>query len=491
MATFEQNNVPGAPDADGYLHERVAAHVRELIADGSVRPGERVPSLRSLQQRLGVSLSTATRAYESLERHGWIEARPQSGFFARDRVAVEPEVPERARISGEPAGLDRRAMAQAVMAGPGDDVVSFAMALPAGEHLPIKALNRSLRRILREQPAATAQYCYAPGCERLRAQIAQQAVDAGCHANADEVIVTTGCSEALALALRSVAGPGDVIAVESPTFYKILSVIESLGMQALELPTDPSSGVEPGALEQVFARNEVRAALLQPSFNNPLGSLMGDDARQRVVQAAARHRKPVIEDDIYGDLHFEDRRPLPLRAFDDQGWILTASSFSKTIAPGYRIGWLFPGRFYQQALACQRDLTFAAAAPSQLALADFLESGGYGRHLRKVRAAYRDQVAWLRNAVARGFPAGTRVSQPRGGFILWVELPANTDATAVYRQAYREEIRVAPGVLFSSSADYGRYLRLSAGRPADERAELAIRRLGEIAAAHVAQESAP
>jgi len=479
---FHQNSSITGADTDRYLHERVAEHVRALIADGSVRPGERVPSLRSLRRRFGVSLSTVTRAYDTLERHGWIEARPQSGFYARDRVAVEPATPASGNITGEPAGIDRRAMAQAVMGAPGEGVVSLAMALPPDEHLPIKALNRSLRRVLREHPAEVTHYAHAPGLESLREQIARQAVGAGCHAHPDEIIVTTGCSEALALALRSVAGPGDVVAVESPTFFKILSVIESLGMRALEIPTDPVAGIDTEALEQAFARNRVRAALLQPSFNNPLGSLMDDAARRRVVEAAARHAVPVIEDDIYGDLHFDERRPLPLRAFDTQGWILTASSFSKTIAPGYRTGWLFPGRFHEQALACQQDLTFAVSAPAQWALADFLETGGYARHLRRVRAAYRDQVARVRHAVARSFPPGTRVSRPRGGFVLWVELPPDVDGTAVFRQAWQEGIRVVPGTLFSTCADYGRYLRLSAGMSPGERLDRALWRLGEIVA---------
>lgn len=482
MAQVEQNSSAGDDAAGAYLHERVAGHVRSLIADGSLRPGDRVPSLRSLRQRFGVSLSTVTRAYETLERHGWIEARPQSGFYARDRAALEPDTPQGGQTTGAVAGIDRRAMARAVMSGADEDVVMLAMALPAPEHLPVKALNRSLRRVLRERPDELVRYALAPGIEPLRRQIAQRAVDLGCHVRPDEVVVTTGCSEALALALRSVAGPGDVIAVESPTFFKILSVIESLGMRVLELPTDPVGGVDAEALEQAFARNRVRAALLQPSFNNPLGSLVDDAARERIVASAARHGKPVIEDDIYGDLHFDERRPVPLRAFDADGWVLTASSFSKTIAPGYRIGWLLPGRFLERAVAVQQDLTFAGAAPTQLAVADFLETGGYARHLRRVRAAYRDQVAQMRGAIARAFPAGTRVSQPAGGFVLWVELPAGSDGTAVYRRAFSEGIRVAPGTLFSCCGDYGRYLRLSAGMPWSETIGHAVARLGRIAA---------
>lgn len=481
MAHIDQNSSAAGP-VSPWLHEQVAEHVRRLIADGSLRPGDRVPSLRALRRQFGVSLSTVTRAYDTLERHGWIEARPQSGFYARDRDVPDPPTPGRVRPSGEPAGLDREAMARAIMAGVDDEAVTLSLALPPDEHLPIRSLNRSLRRVLRERPEALTHYAYAPGAEPLRQQIAARAADLGCRIRPDEVLVTTGCSEALALALRSVAGPGDVIAVESPTFFKILSVIESLGMRALELPTDPVEGVDPEALEQAFARNCVRAALLQPSFNNPLGSLMTDAVRERIVRAAVRHRVPVIEDDIYGDLHFDERRPRPLRAFDADGWVLTASSFSKTIAPGYRIGWLLPGRFFERALSTQHDLTFAGATPAQLAVADFLETGGYARHLRRVRGAYRDQVALMRHAVGRHFPAGTRVSQPAGGFVLWVELPEGTDGTEVYRRAYSEGIRVAPGRLFATGHDHDRCLRLSAGMPWSETLERAVARLGAIAA---------
>lgn len=479
---MEQDSSAAAGDAGAWLHERVAHHVRSLIADGSLRPGDRVPSLRALQRQFGVSLSTVTRAYDSLERHGWIEARPQSGFYARERSVLEPPTPGGSRPSGEPAGIDRQAMARAIMSDGGDDVVTLSLALPPDEHLPLKALNRSLRRVLRERPEALIHYAYAPGVEPLRQQIAGRAADLGCRIRPDEVLVTTGCSEALALALRSVAGPGDVIAVESPTFFKILSVIESLGMRVLELPTDPVTGVDPEALELAFARNRVRAALLQPSFNNPLGSLMTDEVRARIAAAAARHRVPVIEDDIYGDLHFGERRPRPLRAFDEDGWVLTASSFSKTIAPGYRIGWLLPGRFFERALSAQHDLTFAGATPPQFAVADFLATGGYIRHLRRVRGAYRDQVARMHQAIGRHFPPGTRVSQPAGGFVLWVELPEGMDGTELYRRAYHEGIRVAPGRLFATGRDYDRYLRLSAGMPWSETLERAIARLGTIAA---------
>lgn len=470
--------------ATPWLHEQVAEFVRGRIVDGALRPGDRVPSLRALVRCQGVSMATATRAYEALEQEGWIEARPQSGFYVRPRPAAALEPLTGVTPPGEAAGMDRASMDRALMSGEAcaEDVVALALALPAADLLPARALNRSLQRSMRRYGEALTHYAFAPGVADLRRQIAARAAAIGYRVHPDDIVVTTGCSEALTIALRCVARPGDVIAVESPTFFKILSRIESLGMRALELPTDPVTGVDPEALELAFARDHARAAVLMPNFNNPLGSLMSRDTRERVIASAVRHRKAIIEDDIYGDLHLAGQRPPPLRAQDDSGRILTASSFSKTIAPGYRVGWLMPGRFLADAISLQQDLSFAGAMPMQLAMADFLESGGHARHLRRVRPVYRRNVERMRHAIGAAFPSGTRVSQPAGGFVLWVQLPAGVDGTRVYHAAFAEGIRVTPGTLFSPGATCDGYIRLSAGEPWNDRLDRAIRRLGEIVA---------
>jgi DNA-binding transcriptional MocR family regulator len=479
------NSHSNAPQTQpGYLHDRVADFVRGLIRDGTLQPGERVPSLRRIRQRLQVSMATATRAYQALEDAGWIQARPQAGFYVRAAPDTALAAPQRGEPSGRPERVDVASVLRSLVPAPGDAerMVTLSLADPDPELLPVKALQRSLARVSRNQPAEAIGYAFAPGHEGLRRQIAYRLADAGCRVHPDEILVTTGCSEALALALQCVARPGAVIAVESPTFFNILSLIESLGMRALELPTDPRTGLDPDALEQRVQYGQVDAALVIPNFSNPLGSCMPRAAKQRLAALSDRYGVPVIEDDIYGDLGFADQRPPLVRAFAAQGRVLSAASFSKTIAPGYRVGWLLAGVWGERAASLKHALSVATASLPQLTIADLLSTGGYDRHLKRVRRHYREQVERMRHAIARYFPTGTRVTDPEGGFLLWVELPAGVDATDVYHRALALGVRVAPGGLFSTGPAYDGYLRLSCGAPWAPAIEQAIRTLGGIVA---------
>ena len=469
------------PEA-GFLHDQVADFVRGLVRDGTLQPGDRAPSLRQIRRRLDVSMATATRAYQTLEAGGWIEARPQSGFYVRTPRGTALAGPVRGEPPGRPERVDVANLVRTLVSDPGDatDMVTLSLAHPDSDLLPIKALQRAVARVSRTALEESISYAFAPGVEPLRRQIAYRATDAGCRIHPDEILVTSGCAEALAIALQSVAGPGAVIAVESPTFFNILTLIESLGMRALELPTDPHVGLDLDALETRLSAGEVDAVLVIPNFSNPLGSCMPDASKRRLASLSAQFEVPVIEDDIYGDLHFGDRRPPLVRAFDEGGRVLTAASFSKTIAPGYRVGWLVPGPYFERATSLKHALTVATASLPQLAIADFLDNGGYDRHLKRARRRYREQVERMRYAIARHFPAGTRVTDPLGGFLLWVELPRGVDSVEVYRRALEQGVRVAPGSLFSTTGAYDSYLRLSCGAPWTPALEDAVRRLGDI-----------
>lgn len=472
-----------APET-GYLHDRVADYVRGLIEDGALQPGDRVPSLRGIARRFGVSMATAMRAYATLEDAGWIAARPKSGYFVEASRLHRLERPTSGLPSGQPERLDLRGLTRALIShdGQAEDAVTLSLALPPDDLLPARALRRAAQRAQRADPLAALRYTFSPGLEALRRQIAARTAHAGARTHPDDVLITTGCSEALHVALSTIARPGDTIAVESPTFFKILSLIESLGMRALELPTDAREGISVDALAQVFRDGRASAALLIPNFSNPLGSQMPTANRKRVAALAARYQVPVIEDDIYGELHFGPEHPPLLRAFDDDGWILTASSFSKTIAPGYRVGWLLPGRFRAEAIFNLHASTLSTATLPQMAIAEFLAHGAYSRFLKRLRSAYRERTERMRWAVAQAFPANTRVSQPEGGFVLWVELPPGVDGIEVYQAALAAGIRVAPGTLFSTGNAYDGYLRLSCGMPWSDTLEQAITRLGGIVA---------
>jgi DNA-binding transcriptional MocR family regulator len=315
----------------------------------------------------------------------------------------------------------------------------------------------------------------------LRRQIARRAAECGVALRADEIVTTVGTMEALHLCLRTVARAGDTIAVESPAYYGVLQLIESLEMRALEIPSNAGTGIDLGLLEAALRQQRVKACLVVTSFSNPLGALMPDDAKRELVKMLAKRDIPLIEDDIYGDLHFDGARPRPARAFDRHGLVMLCGSFSKTLAPGYRVGYVAPGRYRDAVERLKFAQTVATGTLPQMAIADFLENGGYERHLRRLRRALSEQVARVSEAIAEHFPTGTRISRPRGGFLLWVEMPPGKSALELHDRALARGVSVAPGPIFSAKQRFTSCIRVSCGFPWSEAIERGVRTLGQIA----------
>jgi len=463
------------------LYETVAERVAFLVEEGTYRPGERVPSIRSLSLQFKVSVNTVKEAYRLLEDRRVIEARPQSGFFVCSRL---PEAVSAPRISPpelSPLTVSTSDLTARVLRDTLDpDLVQFGCAIPNPELLPIDRLNRMLSSEARRFRSQSIAYAMPPGNPRLRKQIAQRLVLSGCTLRPDQVVITDGCTEAVSLALRCVCRPGDTIAVETPVYYNFLQLVESLGLKALEIPTDPVEGISLEALDYALQHNRVTACLVISNFNNPLGSRMSEGRKQQLVEMLTRRGIPLIEDDIYGDLAHDGDRPAVAKAYDRQGLVMLCSSFSKTLAPGYRVGWVAPGRFQDQLERLKMVNTIASATPTQMAIAEFLANGGYDHHLRTIRRVYARKVAQMAEAIGRYFPEGTRVSRPRGGFSLWLEMPLSVDAVQLYRQAIGNGITLAPGNLFSVTGKYRNCVRLNAAFWS-EREERALQKLGELA----------
>jgi len=337
--------------------------------------------------------------------------------------------------------------------------------------------------MVREMSTVGARYEAAPGLLTLRRQIARRAVDAGVAISEHDLCTTIGATEGLSLALRAVARPGDVIAVESPAYFGVLQIIEGLGMRALEIPAHPRTGLDVSAFEEMLRGQPIRALMCSPTLLNPLGSIMPDEERERLVRITRRHDIPVIEDDVYGELVFDGSRPRPLRAFagpSQDSHVLLVSSVSKTLAPGYRVGWVAGGRWHDALVRLKYAQSLSCPTLTGMAVAEFLASGGYDRHLRRLRTAVAGNVERYREAIATQFPEGTRVSMPRGGFVLWIELPPGIDALAVYEQALRRRIVIAPGPLFSARQRFANCIRISAGTPWSDRVADGIKTLARI-----------
>jgi len=463
------------------LYEQVAERVQGLVDNGTLRPGDRLPSVRRLHRQWGVSLSTVLQAYRLLEDRGVIEARPQSGHYVRTSVRRLPEprtIPPR-EVARDVDRADLM-MRVSVVAGP-MGLVRLGCGLPHPGLVPREALNRVIGRVARERPDSHA-YVMAPGHERLRRVLAGRLIDAGGSVRPDDIVVTTGGQEALNLSLRAVTKPGDTVLVESPTYFGLLEILSSQGLKAVEVRTHPGTGLDVVAVERAIGWESPAALVVMPNFANPLGSLMPDEAKAQLVALCAELGVALIEDDAYGEVSFEGARPRALKAWDRDGGVLHCGTLSKTLSPGLRVGWVAAGRHARAVTRAKMVHSLACASVPQLAAAEFLQIGGYDRHLRKLRRAYKGHMARMSTAVTQAFPTGTRLSRPRGGQFLWVELPQGCDAMAVFEAAWDAGVSVAPGPMFSASGGFERHLRLNCSLPWDDRVAEAVGLLGQLAA---------
>lgn len=451
-----------------------------MIAAGQLRPGDRLPSVREARARRGISASTVFQAYQLLERDGLVVARPQSGFYVNLPLA---ERSERLTLSsdGIPAAVQVSELVFHVLGQVRSrGVAPLGSAFPGPELFPLGKLARAASAGLEAMdPGAVVEHL-SPGYPRLIEQIELRYRIDGIALAPDEIVVTNGALEALNAALQLTTRPGDTVVVESPAFYAALQAIERLGLKALSLTTSPVTGLDLNALEMVLARERVGACWLMPTFQNPTGALMPEANKRDLVALLARHQVPLIEDDVYGELYFGTARPKPAKAFDRNGLVLHCSSFSKTLAPGYRVGWVAAGRYAQALQRHTLMTTMSASMPAQTALTHYLQKGGYDRHLRRLRGALHARMTAASAVIDACFPAGTRASRPRGGYFLWLELPRALDAMALHALALDAGIGIAPGHLFAPDTRYAQCLRINIGH--DSGSVLpALRRLGELA----------
>lgn len=460
-------------------YQQIADRLQQQIIEGVFAIGKRLPGVRQLSQQFQVSIATILQAHQLLVSRGYIEARERSGYYARLPV-VSSAVPQMQTALQQPLPVSSRALAvDLVLSAHDRQLVPLGAAVPSVDLLPLMPMQRATIWAARQGGGALS-YAF-PGKSALRQQLALRMTALSVPTLAEQILVTGGGQEAIILALRAVTSPGDIVALESPSFPGILHALGLLGLHAIEIPTHPTEGISLESLETALASWPVRACVVVTNHGNPLGCALSDDKKRRLVKLLDAARVPLIEDDIYGDLCFGQERPRPAKCFDQDGGVIYCSSFSKTMAPGLRVGWIQPGRYLAAVLQQKYFMNIATATVPQLAAAHLLEQGGYDRYLRVVRQRYQTLVTQMSAAVSRYFPAGTAISQPVGGFVLWVQLPKPCDTLLLFYRAREAGIHLAPGKMFSTTDRYGHCLRLNCANPWSGKIESAIRRLGELA----------
>ncbi|RFB71162.1 MULTISPECIES: PLP-dependent aminotransferase family protein [unclassified Herbaspirillum] len=459
-------------------YRRIAEALRQTVASGSLLPGDRMISARKLAEREQVSLPTALEALRCLEAEGLIVARPRAGYFVRQAsrsAALLPSPP-----SPRPTPVTMSALAHSLFSSADTSLIPLGAALPDPAWLPTSALQRTLLAAGRRLEAHGQTYSLPPGRLDLRAQIAARAAHWGARFGPDDLVITAGATQAVRLALRAVCRPGDVVGIERPAYFGTLLLLEDLGLKALELPTDPREGLLLESLAETIQRYRPVAVLASPTVQNPLGASMPVARKRALVELLASAGIPLIEDDVYGDLAGEGQRPPACKAFDSDGNVLYCGSLSKTIAPGWRIGWIAAGRYHQQVLQGRQAGDWAGVPLLEAAASEVLASGDYERHLRRMKSRIGNGVSAVTARVEASFPHGTRVSAPCAGFLLWVELPRHVDVLEVHRQALALGIGVSPGPLFSPRADLLNYLRLNCANEPTPRLLGAVEQIGML-----------
>jgi DNA-binding transcriptional MocR family regulator len=463
-----------------FLYTEISGGIADQIRRGVLKAGDRLPSVRMLCRQHNISMNTAKRVFLELEAQSLIESRPQSGYFVSRLPQVSLPLSGVTRPAATGNNKEPEELMRKVYASMGrHDLALFSVGSPAGELLPLAKLNKEIIRATRALRESGITYEPLQGNINLRRIVAVRSLTWGGSLHENDLVTTAGGMNALSFCLMALGKPGDTVAMESPCYPGTLQLAGSLGLKVLELPTHPATGIEIDALKKAIPRIDL--CLLAPNFSTPLGSCMPDEHKEQVVELLARHDIPLIEDDIYGDLYFGAQRPKCCKAFDKEGIVLLCSSVSKTLAPGYRVGWVAPGRYKEQILKLKLVLTLSSPGITQEAVAGFLKSGRYEDHLRRLRKTLQHNYQHYIHAIAGYFPEGTKTGRPQGGLALWVELNKAINTTELFERAIKRKISISPGRIFTLHDQYENCMRLSIGLPWSEEVEQKLKTLGKLA----------
>ena len=464
------------------LYIQIAGSLEQQINNDVLKVGDKLPSIRMICRQHGVSMTTAQYAYYELEAKSLIEPRPQSGYYVSNSFRKKMAMPAVSRPENKPAAKTvTDVIENSFHPASEKNFIVFSRGVPAMKLLPVAKLNKGALQAVRSLPGGGTTYEPLQGNERLRTQIARWSFSWKGNLADRDILTTAGCMSAVSYCLMALTKRGDTIAVESPCFYGILQLAQSLGLKILELPTDPQTGVDMDSLKQIVRKTKLAACIFVSNFNNPFGSLMPEEHKKEAVKLLAKYNIPLIEDDIYGDLCFGDKRPTCCKTFDENGLVLLCSSFSKTLAPAYRVGWVAAGKFMNEVMKIKLFHSLSSTAITHEAIGSFLETGRYEAHLRKLRKTlYTNYLQYVR-VIGECFPEGTRISRPQGGLSLWVELPKSIDTIELYNEAVSRKITFSPGSLFTLQKQFSNCMRLTYGLEWNERTEYGLKCLGKLA----------
>lgn len=466
-----------------FLYTRLADRFERMVRTGVLKTGDKLPSIRSISKQEGVSLTTAYQAYVELEGRGYIEARPKSGYYIRKLPYHQLSAPRKMHPGDDQPIRNPDGLIQRVYQDMGNkDILPLSMNLPHADLMPLAKLKTSGLKVLRHKITESAEIADIQGIFDLRKEIAKISYRSGIETDSGDIIITAGCMEAMSFAIQATTEPGDTIAIESPTYFGIFQAIEGLGRKVVEVCTDPETGICIPELEQTIREKDIKACVLVSNFSNPMAAVIPTGNKKYIVDLLDKNDIVLIENDVYGEMYYHDARPDTLRAYDQKSNVILCSSFSKTVAPGFRIGWILAGRHYDKILKAKLVQSISTSSLNQEIMADFLHHGRYDLHMSKLRKKLHVQSMSYMGAIQQYFPENIRITQPKGAFVYWLELEKHINTIDLFNELIKEGISIAPGQMFSKQANFTNFFRLSYSMPYSEVIERALKRIGEAIA---------
>jgi DNA-binding transcriptional MocR family regulator len=458
-----------------FRYEQVVSKIETLIVGLKLEPGDKVPSLRKVSDELQVSLSTVMQAYAILDSKGVIVSRPGSGYYINTKSRPY-YIPDPTYIPF-PENVEVNTMATTMIKNTRKyGTVNFSALSPANEFIPVSKLSKALREV----SGNGFQYSWLEGDPRLQRQISLQTFEWKNTLPQDQILITNGCMEAINLCLDAVTKPGDTVAIETPAYAGLLQCLESKHLKALGINVNAKTGLNLDELERALDGNTVAACIFMPLCQNPVGCFMPEENKIRLVKILGERNIPLIEDGALGEVYFDKTKPLPAKAYDEYDNVMYCSSFSKTLTSGFRIGWVSGAKYHAQLEKLKFAANISTTGLLQDAIARYLESGNYQSHIKKLRLSIRYQLTRYRDAIIKYFPKETRVSDPSGGYSLWIELPPAVDALELQKMALVKGIGFCPGHIFSAANNYSNFIRLNYCPIWSEEVENALKVLGKM-----------
>lgn len=465
-----------------FRYEEIVENLSSQIKKCNLNAGEKLIPVRRLSETLGVSVNTVLQAYSELENLGLIESKPQSGYFVRNlKNLVVPEIKTLTAEIAVKTYKGEELITNAHEIANIKGLVSFGGGVVSEEILPKEKLNKIMIKTLKELNNTSTHYEFPPGYYKLRKELSKISSEWSSEITPEDIIITSGAAEAISLSLKAIAKPEDTIITESPTFYMLSPMIKSLGMKVLEVPTNPKSGIDVNHLKNILQSYKISGCITYPTLNSPTGSIMPEENRESLYKLLSTNDIPIIECDIWGELHFLNKKPKPIKSFDKDGDVIYLSSLTKTGAPGLRIGWCIPGKYFKRIKELKYMHSIATSTFSQIVATEYIRSGVYKKSISNLKKTYQTRLNIMYQLVSTYFPNGTRMIKPQGGAFLWIELPSNVNSIKLQELAIENGITINPGPIFSTRNCFSNYIRLSCVCDWEiDEVEKAIKTLGDL-----------